>query len=461
MPKQRYSDEANKTYTYPVEESLLDHQDDILKFVEHHRSNQLPRLKDLLDYYLGKNTTILEDNRRKEKNKADNRATHNFAKYVSNFMQGFFVGVPIAMNHEKDSINQKIVDINGSIEANTLNSEIELDCSIFGRAYELLHRNQKDKTMSYLMTPKETFVVYDDTIEQEPLAGIRYRDKTVNEESVTFIEVYTDREVVVFKVTKDSLKEVSRETHGFGAVPINEYQNNRFRQGDYENVLDLIDLYDGAQSDLANYSQDLQDALLKIVGDVEMSVEEAKQQKDANVIFVKPSVDSEGKVGSADADYIYKQYDVQGMEAYKDRLQTDIHKFTFTPDLSDANFSGSQTGEALKYKLFGLEQLRIVKERMFKRSLARRYELISNIGNLVAELDQSLDDIEYTFTPNLPKSVTDAVANFKAVGGELSDETKLKLIPMLVENPKEELERIQEEDADIQKRASDFMGGEN
>lgn len=139
-------------------------------------------------------------------------------------------------------------------------------------------------------------------------------------------------------------------------MPIIEYENNKFRQGDFEDVLALIDMYDGAQSDLANYSQDLNDAMLKIIGNLDLDVEDAKEMKKNNIIFLKTEPNADGRESTANADYIYKQYDVQGSESYKTRIANDIHLFTATPNLSDENFAGNMSGEVMKYKLFLMEQ---------------------------------------------------------------------------------------------------------
>lgn len=40
------------------------------------------------------------------------------------------------------------------------------------------------------------------------------------------------------------------------------------------------------------------------------------------------------------------------------------------PDLTDTNFSGVQSGEAMKYKMFGFNQMTAVKQRLFKKSCA-------------------------------------------------------------------------------------------
>ena len=76
--------------------------------------------------------------------------------------------------------------------------------------------------------------------------------------------------------------------------------------------------------------------------------------KKANLLLLANGrMSPDGSKSQTDAKYIYKQYDVSGTEAYKERLQDDIHKISFVPDLTDESFSGNRSGEAMKYKLFG------------------------------------------------------------------------------------------------------------
>jgi SPP1 family phage portal protein len=460
--KRRFSKEANIQYTFESAEWLVQDTRELSAMLKHHIEHQRPRLTVLDDYYLGENTTISAANRRKEDDKADHRAKHNYAKYVSNFMQGFFVGVPVSVRHKDTSTQEKINAINETIEDAALNADIVLDLSIYGRAYELIHRNQQDQTKVYLSSPLETFLIYDTTIEKNVIAAVRYFSVGYGGQRKIKVILYTDKKIYTYFTSNMgdyNLKLESDVDHPFAEVPINEHSNNRFRQGDFENVLDLIDLYDAAQSDTANYMTDLNDAMLKILGNVELDAGEAKKMKEANIIFLKPTQNADGAEGRVEADYIYKQYDVSGSEAYKGRLQTDIHKFTNTPDLNDENFAGQQTGEAMKYKLFGLEQIRINKERLFKRSLNRRYKLINNVMHLASEAGNGeFEGLTYKFTPNLPKSTKEAVDMFNALGGELSQETKLKIIPMIVENPEEEEKRITSERAkQRQSMSSEYM----
>lgn len=449
--KQRFKDIANKHFTYPNIEKLLEKLDHLAEMIKDHKSVQRPRLQTLENYYKGYNETILEGQRRKEDHQADNRATHNFAKYVSQFIQGYMVGIPIKTSYPDEKTEKELRDMNRINDADEHNSELILDQSIFGRAYELLYRSKTDENRFTTVDVMNTFVIYDDTVERTPIAGVRYFHNDYTEEESVYL--YTESQVIIYNTDDDDkLVEKERDPHAFKGVPIIEYENNRFRQGDFEDVLTLIDLYDGAQSDIANYSEDLNDAILAIFGRFDLDgygdknpLEIMKMMKDANLFHFEPPVDTDGREGRADAKYLYKQYDVQGSEAYKNRLANDIHLFTATPNMNDEKFSSNQSGEAMKYKLFLLEQKRAVKERRFKKSLRDRYRLINNVMKMASEGEFDVSKLTITFTENLPKDTANEIKWFTDAGGVLSQKTLLELFRG-VENADEELDRIAEEE---------------
>lgn len=444
--KQRFSDEANMHYRYSSAEDLINDTTALSEMIKHHQEKQRTRLKTLRDYYEGNNTNILRMKRRREEHLADNRATHGFAEYVSGFIQGYLVGIPIKTSYPKDDVDDQLREINRNNDADEHNSDLVLDQSIYGRAYELLYRGQDDLIHFTILDVLETFVIYDDTVEMDPIAGVRYIYNQFSEETTVYL--YTANKVIEYSLGNDFKLTVKRESqHAFNGVPIIEYENNKFRLGDFERVLNLIDLYDESQSDTANYMTDLNDAMLVIKGNLEIDTEEAKKQKEYNLLMLQTEVDADSRGGQADADYIYKKYDVQGTEKYKDRVKNDIHMFTNTPNMDDDSFAGTQSGESLKYKLFGLEQKRATKERLFKKSLRDRYRLINNIMTIASEGQFDVNEISIVFTPNLPKSLKDEIEAFTKLGGDLSDETKLSLLS-IVENPQEELEKIKAERID-------------
>ena len=204
--------------------------------------------------------------------------------------------------------------------------------------------------------------------------------------------------------------------------------------------------------------------MLLIKGNVDLNEEVATLQKEANVFHLAPpeyaTVDDKVTEGNVDAQYIYKQYDVSGVEAYKTRIAKDIHTLTNTPDMTDENFGGQQSGEAMKYKLFGLEQRTAIKEGLFRKGLVRRYKLVGEIMGVNREIDKdNLKDLVFTFTRNLPKSITEEMQMYMSAGGEISQKTLMSLVSF-IDNPQDEVKRIEKEQEEKIKHSDSLMYNE-
>lgn len=475
MRDEIYRRDAVEVYKYDgTTQDLLDNRNDISDFIRHHLEAQVPRLQMLDDYYQGLNFNIMRNKRRREKYLADNRAAHDFASYITDFINGYCFGHAIQVQSEGNMTQDKIDQLHAINDIDSHNRSLGLDLSIFGRAYEYIIRNQQDEVRIYKSDPRNTFVIYDTSIEQNSLMAIRYWQ--VNEEeahspdektnNIYYVDVITDKATYFFVANSVTNLELSErkppEAHSFGKVTITEFSNNEKRRGDFEKVIPLIDLYDEAQSDTANYMSDLNDAMLLIKGNIDLGDENVvRLQKEANVFHLQPSeyTDDNGKVneGNVDAEYIYKQYDVSGVETYKTRIAKDIHTLTNTPDMTDENFGGQQSGEAMKYKLFGLEQRTSIKEGLFRKGLVRRYKLVGEIMSINREIDKdNLRDLIFTFTRNLPKSLTEEMQMYINSGGEISQRTLMSLVSF-IDNPKDEVERIRKEQEEKIKHSDELM----
>ncbi|SET95801.1 phage portal protein, SPP1 family [Enterococcus malodoratus] len=464
---------SNLHYRFSSAEDLLKDLPTLAGMIRHHYDNQVPRLEVLDDYYKAKNTNIIKNNRRKEKEKSDHRSAHNFGKVLCTFDVGYNTGNPIKIQIDDKAKQSEIDEFNINNDIDGLNAELWLDMDKYGRAYEIIYRDSDDLDYVDLANAFETFVVYDTTVKREPIAAVRYpKTRFMSEVDKQKIQpiVYTKDKIVTFEETTlvaIELKNPSEDYHDRKEVPITEYSPNRFRMGLYEDILSLIDLYDAGQSDTANYMTDLNDALLVISGDIEASgitTEEAIRQKDANMLLLESGVDISGNKTSVTAGYIYKQYDVNGVEAYKDRVRKDIHEISMVPDLTDNNFSGVQSGESMKYKLFGFEQMTATKQRLFKKGLMRRYRLLFNLKTSVAEMDNSdLTGFRVTFAPNLPKAVLEELKALVDSGAELSQETILGLSSFVADVPAE-IKRVKSEqptagvpDYDFSNKGNDYL----
>lgn len=453
----RFHRESRMRYRINNVEELFENEHKILReFLEHHKSVQRPRIQELYDYSEGNNHTISIQQRRSEQDMADTRIIHNFGKSISVFKQGYLVGKPIQVEYEDgeedsstDEILKEIAKVNSFHD---LNRMLVLDLSKVGRAYDLVYRSMEDVTKVKRLDPLNTFVIYDNTLEDKMLAGVRYYSVGLSDNKQHFIDVYLNNVIHKCKVEDSGITPLAIEPHMFNDVPITEYLNTAEGMGDYESELSLIDSYDAVQSDTANYMTDTSDAILAIfgqvafpddvLGDNKKQIEYMRKMRRARLLQLKPPVDINGTEGKVDAKYLYKQYDVNGVESYKKRIVNDIHKYTNTPDMTDANFSGVQSGESMKYKLFGLEQARVDTQSLFEKSLKRRYQLIANIGDYVKELtDFDISKLKITFNPNLPKALEETINAFKSLGGMVTNETAMRLTG-IVDDPKKEQELL-------------------
>lgn len=155
-----YNKEANLIYAYDGDETtLLNNTDELSKYIVHHIENQRPRLIVLSDYYEGKTKNLVELSRRKEEHMADNRSGHDYAAYISDFSNGYFLGNPIQLQNDDDEILEIMEDFNDLNDVESHNRSLGLDLSIYGKAYELIVRNQNDETRLYKSDVLNTFVI--------------------------------------------------------------------------------------------------------------------------------------------------------------------------------------------------------------------------------------------------------------------------------------------------------------
>ena len=428
---------------------LADNMDDLLNTAEGHKrlrrmlsqfkGAQLDRIQILDDYSKGNNTDIKTGQRRVDKNKADNRIQHNFGGYISSFVTGYLLGNPITLDEEN------LFDIHENNDINALNYDLGYDASRFGRAYELHYRDRDGRDNISIIDPSELFVIREASV-QYPIIGAVHCPTYNGKMHIT---IYTDHYIYTYQpqaYENINFNSPDITRHEYGLVPVVEWWNNRFRTGDFEPVLSQINAYDNAQSDTANYMSDLNDATLVLSVDDIDSIggrEGAEAMADANIFVLENGVTANGSSTQGKAEYIYKQYDVQGTEKYKDRLLNDIFKLANIPNLDDKNFSGQQSGIAIQYKLIGLRQIQVIKERYFTKALRRRYKLLANIHEELNDTPIHLEQLKFTFHPNLPQDIWEEVGNFIEAGGELSQATLRELASFTDEAT--EVERLNRE----------------
>lgn len=403
---------------------------------------KMPRLQKLNDYYNAKHKILRKSTR--SNGKEPTRAVNNFAKYISTITTGYFIGSPITYAYT-DEGNESFEEFQKIFKCNTEssnNADIALYMSIYGKGYELNYIDEESKYNFAALDPRNVIAITDGKIKPSVTDAIVFDEVFLKDDKVKVtMTIYDDSEVVEYEYIKYksstsnfSFEEKNRYKHNLAFCPVIEYRNNRYGKGDYEDVIDLIDAYNEAISSSIDDVKDFTDAFLKLKnlsGTTDDDIEKIKQNK---VILVD---------GDGDADWLVKNVNDTYSENIKNRLAKDIHKFSFTPDLSDEDFAGNLSGVAIKCKFQSLEQLRQEKERWFYKGLLKRLLLINDY---LSKYNKSIDlyNLEVKFKANLPINNNELIQNVNNLSSVISHKTQLSMLPF-IQDVDNELDQIAEE----------------
>ena len=421
----------------------------ILDLIKKH-SKEKRRLSKLQKYYNNENTKIAT-RKYKNKNKPKNRLSHPYAQYITDTAVGYLLGKPVAYATEDKNLLETMTDIFRYNDESDNNTTLAKMASIYGYAYEIMYLDKNARPRFKAIDPSELIVCYDNTLEENIVLAIRYYDEVVRdddlEETVTRLEVYTkptendkgeiiaNGKIIRGTIRLESITLEDEEDYYFNDIPVNVYINNDELYGDFEKVLSLIDAYDQSQSDTANDFELFTNCMLVINGEL-IDDEQAENLNDVNLIQFLNS--------DSDAKYLIKDIQDTALENYKNRLNEDIHRFSFVPNMSDENFSNNASGIAMKFKLMGLENLIGVKEAKFKKGLMRRIELLCAYAKMKNNSDYSYLAIEPIFTRNTPNNELELSQIMQNLTGILSEETIIGMSPR-VSDIQAEIERKEKE----------------
>ena len=411
----------------------------ILDLIQKH-STEKARLNKLLRYYKNENDKIT-NREYKNKNKPQNRLSHPYCQYITNTAVGYFLGKPVAYQTEDNKLLESLTDIFRYNDEADNNTTLAKMASMYGYAYEIMYIDKWAKPRFKAVDPAELIVCYDNTLEENIVLAIRYYDEEVGEDEViTRLEIYTkpiqneQGQVVgngklIKGILKDDAVTLEEELDCyFDDIPVNVYINNDELYGDFERVLNLIDAYDQTQSDTANDFELFTNCMLVVNGEL-IDDEQAQNLSDINVIQFLNS--------DSDAKYLIKNIQDTALENYKNRLNEDIHRFSFVPNMADENFSNNASGVAMKFKLMGLENLISVKEAKFKKGLMKRIELLCAYTKMKNNSDYSYLAIEPIFTRNTPANELEISQMMQNLTGILSEETVIGLHPKVTDTQAE------------------------
>lgn len=402
-------------------------------FIANHQSAITRRYKVLKDAYETRYPIFTQAP--KPDFKPDKRIAVNFAKYIVDTMNGFFIGTPIkVMCDEDENVANYVEYLDAYNDQDDNNAELSKLCDIYGKGYEMYYVDENGNIGITYLSPIDAFMIYDDSILERPRYFVRlYMDADDN-----MYGSASDRERVQYFSFEGGLHWIAEQEtlHGFKDVPATEFRENEEEIGLFEPVLSMINEYNEAISEKANDVAYFADAYLKILG-AKLGDEVLQSIRDNRIINFEGT-----GVSDLIVEFLQKPNGDTTQENLLNRLERLIFQISMVANISDENF-GSSSGIALKYKLQAMSDLALTKQRKFTSGMNRRYKVI--FSNPVSGM--RADDwvkLKYIFTQNMPANLLEEAQIAAQLTGIVSQPTQLSVLS-IVDNVQQEIQQIDEE----------------
>lgn len=405
------------------------------------------------DYYHNKHAIL--DRTFDDPNKPNSRVCVGYPNYICQIRNGYFSSSPLSLDSENKDYLKEINKILDENDFKKVFSELDNISSIYGHAFLCMYLDEEGIIRLVPQSPKDWIYVRSNDLLQSPKFAIRYYkwwDDVVNDQMYD-IELYTDKEIIIYEGTPNHLVELERRPHYFGRLPVIEFSENKTRQGAFENVIDLIDGYESVLNDNINSISYFNDCYL-VIENAECDEEDLEAIK-KNRVIVLPE--------NGRASFLLKNINETFVKNALQDIREAIFVVACTPLLSDSSFSSNSSGVSISYKLFSMEKSIQNKENIFRKGFNDMFAMIRNILNLKGASFTTEDRILMTYTRSNPvkdlTSIADAVSKLR---GTVSNASLLSQLDFVgdVQLEKQRLAEERQEEMDFQLKYMDVLGQE-
>lgn len=379
----------------------------------------------------------------KEHWKPDNRLAVNFPKFITDVFLGFTYGIPVKKKHPDDSVNDAIMQFDRINRISDHDFEMAKNVCKFGHAFEYLYQDEETNTRVSRNTPKELFVVMENTLRKSAMFAVRYGYK--GDGSTKYGELITPE--VIREFEGDDFG--NERANPYGKINVVEWIMNEERMSLYECVSGMTEMFNKTMGEKANDVDAFAEAYLAILG-AEVDEEGVHRIRDARIINMYGTDSAKDIL----VQFLQKPTADGTQENLLDRTERLIHKISMVPDINSESF-GNASGVALEYKLQPLTDLAKNLDRKVLKSMSKRYKLFCTLANNVADKDAWMD-IEYTTARNLPKNKLEESQTAQNLDGIVSKETQLSVLS-IIPDVAAELEKIEKENEDAAKKNMDML----
>lgn len=406
--------------------------------IEQHKL-MLPRYEYLENLYLGFHDIFRLPE--KEGWKPDHRLAVGFPRYITDTFIGYAYGKPIKVQSEDEKFDEAMQLFAKRNALKDHNKEMAKVACKFGHAFEYLYQNENTETRVTRFTPRQMFIVYDDSVAERALFAVRYgyHGEKSKLRGKLYGEILTPSQVLKFEEDKIT----DKNDNPYGKIPVVEWKLNEERIGLYESVAGLVETYNAALGEKANDVESFAEAYLAIMG-AELDEEGIRRIRDSRIINLYGTNNAKDVL----IQFLQKPTADGTQENLLDRLETLIYQTSMVANISDDSFGSATSGTSLAYKLQAMSNLAESFDSKVEKSIRKRLKLFCTLSTNTPRQD-AYEDVEITFTRNVPKNLLEEAQTAAQLSGIVSHETQLRGLS-IVADPKAELERIKDEDEESQ-----------
>lgn len=424
---------------------------EIIKELINSNMNKVTNMQENYNLYKGKHDILKKT--RSSAYKPNNKIINRYFKYIVDYPASYFLGIPATIQHNKsDKIQNVMNEIFADNNLDDLLYEACKESDIKGCSYLLAYQNEKGQT-KIIRVPAEEMIVERNRLTNEIELAIRYYKvyNVAKKRDYIFVEVYTAQDVSYFvegddgDYYLDTEVQINPAPHNYSMVPVIKIVSNEEEESIIEVIKNLVTDYDKVfsdESDMLELFKNLK-MIYKNCSAIPLKDDGTIDEEKMAIMLGNDIIEIESLEGSdADVKYLTREVNTEATEKHLDRLNKNIHKFAYVPDLSDEEFGQNLSGVSIKFKYAGLDIRVGEKERKLRVALAELLKILTFPILIKTGEALKLTDIDVKFARNIPqndKENTEVVVS-KASLGLYDDETLLAMLgekdPMAILNKK-------------------------
>lgn len=444
-------------FLYPTGMDIIDNLDDVFSIVTYHNSVIAPKYRMKRDYYKGRHYDIIHKPRL-PLNKPDARLVVNLPKKLVNTFNGYFSGDPVEIKHQADinaddTVNDKIQAWLKDNDYADAFSEWAKQADVYGRAY--LYAYLVDGKLSFTVcSPRDTVIVYDDSVMHRPMFGIRYstgRNSTVPiliTPTADYVLTKTDGKVTITNVDpKDPKHILKSDMHSFPQLPLIELAEDDERTGIFDDVISLIDAIDAVVSFKVNDISSFADAYLVVTGQ-ELTEEQLKDIKNNRLInlFKKDGANFDGTNTMQPAvSFLTPDSNDTTQENFLNRAIDLVYQISQVVNLNDSSMGMSATaisGVALLQRYQPMQAKARTKALKMDKALRQLFTILFEVWG---DSSIKVSDLSFDHKRSIPHNLSEEADIVNKLNGQVDDVTKLSQYSG-IDDPQKAVERLHDQE---------------